>query len=33
MSFDQVVKIDDVFFYNEEFCILGCIICNTALKI
>jgi len=32
MSFDQVVKIDDVFFYNEEFCILGCIICQYCIE-
>jgi len=32
MSFDQVVKIDDVFFYNKEFCILGCIICQYCIE-
>jgi len=32
MSFDQVVKIDEVFFYNEEFHILKCMICHYCIE-
>ncbi len=32
MSFDSVTKIDDVFFYNEEFQVLGCIISQYCIE-
>lgn len=32
MSFDSVTKIDDVFFYNKEFYILDCMICQYCLE-
>ena len=32
MSFDLIIKINDVFFYNEEFQILGCIICQYCIE-